>query len=533
MIIKNNLRKIVALLGVAAVTLSSFSACGQKNESSVNITLGSEPNTLDPTLNLPMDARSYISCLFEGLVNLDKNGSLTEGIAESWNSNSENTVYTFTIREDALWSNGEKITSEDFKYSWLRVLNPETGSGLASFLYYIKNAALYNSGEVNADEVGISTPDERTIVVEMESPCAFFDHMVATQPYFPVYRAYVEEYGVEWINSADSFVSNGAFVLKEWNHNQSIVLDKNPKFWNASEVKSDMITFELLDDSSVASNAFETKQLSYVENVMTYDEMAQISSVQEDDSTVVKFLSMNLGREKFYNKNVREAITIALDREQIANYVGDGAAPLCSFIPYGFQNDALNCDFRKDGISPEQYVESKADISKAKKLLADAGYTDSNPLKIDYLTNTSSQNVLLAEIIKSQLEQAGIDVNIVAVETKVFNDMRADRDYDVVASSWAAEYPDISSFLYEFQSHEFKNYAEYENPEYDALYAQLLQDSSDSRMELVHRAEDMIMNDVAAVPLFMRNRSFITNDGLNGYYHDITGCTVLKYVWEE
>ena len=140
---------------------------------------------------------------------------------------------------------------------------------------------------------------------------------------------------------------------------------------------------------------------------------------------------------------------------------------------------------------------------------------------------------LEAETIKSQLEQAGIDVNIVAVETKVFNDMRADRDYDIVASSWAAEYPDISSFLYEFQSHEFKNYAEYENPEYDALYAQLLQDSSDSRMELVHRAEDMIMNDVAAVPLFMRNRSFITNDGLNGYYHDITGCTVLKYVWEE
>lgn len=317
--------------------------------------------------------------------------------------------------------------------------------------------------------------------------------------------------------------------MKEWNHNQSIVLDKNPKFWNASEVKADTITFELLDDSSVASNAFETKQLSYVENVMTYDEMAQISSVQEDDSTVVKFLSMNLGREKFDNKNVREAITIALDREQIANYVGDGAAPLCSFIPYGFQNDALNCDFRKDGISPEQYVESKADISQAKKLLADAGYTDSNPLKIDYLTNTSSQNVLLAEIIKSQLEQAGIDVNIVAVETKVFNDMRADRDYDVVASSLAAEYPDISSFLYEFQSHEFKNYAEYENPEYDALYAQLLQDSSDSRMELVHRAEDMIMNDVAAVPLFMRNRSFITNDG----HHDITGCTVLKYVWEE
>lgn len=528
---KSTFRLLVAILSIAICVSVSLSGCAVQHDNSIVISLGSEPNSLDPAISLTTDARSYITCMFEGLLNLDESGNLIDGAADEWSANSTNTEYKFHIREDAHWSNGEKLVAEDFLYAWLRVLAPETASGWASFLYYIKNAAAYNAGECTAEEVGVIAEDNY-LTVKMESPCAFFASMTAIQPYFPVYAKSIEENGAAWSNHANSLISNGAFKLKQWNHDNNIVIESNKYYWDRDKIKTNEIRFDLLENASVAINAYEAGQLFYLENILTVNEMAQIDDVEVDDYTVTKFLSLNFRREKFFDKRVREAITIALDREQLSVLIGDGATPLCSFIPYGFTNSTLQMDFRKDGISPEKYVQSTAELGRARELLLQAGYSNSNQLELDYLTNTSSQNVALAEIVKSQLSKVGIKVNIIALESKVFNDRRVLRDFDIVASSWAAEYPDISSYLYGFQASDFNNYANYDNAEYDALYKLLVQDNSAERFNYIHQAEDLIMEDVAAIPLFSKNKTFISQNGIKGYYHDITGCAIFRYVWK-
>lgn len=529
---KKLVSKIFLILLSTIVCLSSFVGCKTKNQGGIAVALGSEPNSLDPAISLTTDVRSYITCMFEGLVNLDANGELVEGNADSWYANETNTVYTFHIRDNAEWSNGEKITADDYKYAWLRVLNPETASGWASFLYYIKNAEAYNSGNCNAEDVGIEANGD-LLIVEMESSCAFFAAMTAIQPYFPVYKDSIEKYGSAWSNSAESLISNGAFRLEAWEHNLRISVVKNENYWGKDLIKTSRISFELLENASVSINAYEAKNISYLEYLLTVDEMKQVDEVETADYTVTKFLSLNFNRTKFQDKNVREAIAIAFDREQLATLIGDGATPLCSFIPYGFYNKDKDADFRLDGVSEELYFTKTAEKNRAMELLNQAGYSSNNPLTIDYLTNTSSQNVALAEIVKSQLAIVGINVNIIALEGKVFNDRRASRDFDVVASSWAAEFPDISSYLYGFQSNDFNNYANYTNNEFDELYLELIQDSSATRYNIAHQAEDLVMSDIAAIPLFAKDKAFITQNGLKGYFHDVTGCAVLKYIWED
>ena len=507
----------------------ALTSCAQDNAADYPVVaLGSEPNSLDPAISLTTDVRSYITCMFEGLVNLDYEGNVIEGVACTWTANQDNTEYTFVIRDDAVWSNGDKITAEDFKYSWIRVLDPQVASGWASFLYYIKNAEKFNSGECTADEVGIIA-NGNELVVCMETPCSFFAAMTAIQPYFPVYKPTVESNGANWSNNAETYVSNGAFVLSEWQHDLRITAEKNPKYWDKERIKSEKIVFELIENTSLAFNAYESKQLCYLESILTVDEMLQVDEIEESAFTVTKFLSLNFLREKFADVRVREAIAIALDREQIATLIGDGAIPLCSFIPYGFNNQGV--DFRSDGTTKENYFSKTAEISRAAELLNAAGYSIKNPLELDYLTNTSSQNVALAEIVKSQLATVGINVNVIALESKVFNERRVRRDFDIVASSWAAEFPDISSYLYGFQSTDFNNYASYNNAEFDNLYTQIILDSSNNRYLIAHQAEDLIMNDIAAIPLFAKNKTCITQNGLNSYYHDITGCAIFKYIW--
>lgn len=521
----------VLVLGLLLIS-SVLVGCNKTRDDSISIALGSEPNSLDPAISLTTDVRSYISCMFEGLVNLDEEGNVCEGTADEWSVNQTNTMYTFHIRDDAYWSNGDKVIAEDYQYAWLRVLNPETASGWASFLYYIKNAELYNSGECSAEDVGIKV-NGSMLIVEMENPCAFFAAMTAIQPYFPVYKQCVEQFGESWANEPQSLISNGAYKLENWEHNLEINLTKNKSYWNEKQIRTNRLSFKLLENSSVAINAYEAGTVSYLENLLTADEMQQVDEVETADFTVTKFLSLNFDRPKFQNVMVREAISIAFDREQLSLLIGDGATPLCSFIPYGFFNSLTSTDFRLDGISKEKYINERAEIKRAESLLEEAGYNKRNPLSIDYLTNTSSQNIALAEIVKSQLSLVGIQVNIVALEAKVFNDRRASRDFDMVASSWAAEFPDISSYLYGFQSSDFNNYANYANSDFDELYATLIKDNSDSRYSIAHAAEDIIMTDVAAIPLFAKDKAFISQNNIKGYYHDVTGCAILKYIWVE
>ena len=520
---------IVLIIFIILIIIFVF-AINQKSTNTeikeINITLGSEPNSLDPAISLTIDVRAYLSNLFEGLVNLDENGEIREGVAQKWEANDDNTEFIFYLRKDAKWSDGTPITANDFKYAWLRVLNPETASGWASYLYYIKGAEKYNSGESTQEDVGIEVLDDYTLKVTMENSCSFFTSMTALQPYYPVKENIINEYGEKWTQNSDTYVTNGPFKLETWDHDSKITITKNNNYWNVSNIKMSKINYILFSDSSAILNSFESGDLDYVGDMMlTSEEMQQVAELKMSDYVNTKFLALNLNSDVFKNINVRKAVSLALDRQEIANIMGVQMKPLTGFIPYGFYNANEGKDYTEDSNSTK-YLQETSNIEEAKQLLEEAGYKDGHGLdKIVYLTNTSSSNITLAEIVKSQLSKIGIDVEIQALESNVFNTYRKEEKFDIVAASWAAEYPDITSYLYGFKSTDLNNYASFDNKNFDEIYNKIVSERNISeRLKLTHEAEDLVMNSYCVAPLYSARKCYIVNDNLKGYYYDITGC---------
>lgn len=498
-----------------------------KNNDIINVALGSEPDSLDPAKSLTIDNRSYLSNLFEGLVNINSKGEVIEGMAEKWETNESNTEFTFYIRENAMWSDGTKVTASDFKFAWLRVLNPDTASGWASYLYYIKGAEEYNSGIGTEEDVEIKTEGSNILRVKLKNPCAFFINMTALQPYYPVSEKIVSK-NENWASNNEKYVSNGAYKLKKWNHNENILITKNDFYWDKKNINIKNVSYELLSDSKTIINSYELGDLDFVSNVATYDEMKQISKVKKSNFVYTKFLALNSDVEVLKNKNVRKAISIALDRKNISNLMGENTRPLTSIIPYGFYNISEEKDYTDDSNS-KNFLKETSEIEKAKQLIEKSGYKN---IKLTYLTNNSSANTNLAEIIKEQLFKIGIEINIQILEKKVFGEYRKQRQFDVVAASWAAEYPDISSYLYGFRKNDLNNYSGFSDSEFDILYDKIIKETNiDKKFKYVHEAETKVMNSYLIIPLYSENLFYISNGDLKGYYYDITGCLVMKYAY--
>lgn len=523
-------KHIISFFLCIVITLS-LCACGQdtvsKESNSLNVALGSEPNTLDPAISLTIDVRSYLAHIYEALIVLSEDGSATPGVAASWSANDECTEYVFTIRDDAVWSDGSQVTAEDFIYAWLRVLDPETASGWASYLYYIKGAEEYNSGIGTSDGVGLRAENGK-LVVELEAPCSYFVEMTAMQPYYPVKREIVESNGEAWASDAEKIVSNGPFIISEWKHDELIQLKKSPSYWNSDKVQLDELNFYLMADSTATMNSYESGILDFEENILTSSEMSQLDKIQTCDFTVTKFLSLNLNREFFSDIRVRKALAIVLNRTELASIMGNGYLPLCTWVPKGFINSDSGIDYL-DEEDATQYFEAESKLEEAKELLSCAGYPNGDGFpEISYLTNTSSSNVQLAEAVKYQLEQLGITVNIEAYESKIFNDYRAKREFDIVAASWAAEYPDISSYFYGMRATDINNYASFANETFDELYLKALSlDNVSERFECYHELETLAMDSYAIIPLYAVNTEFIAKENVKGFYHDTTGCLYL------
>ena len=525
------MKKLVAVFSISTL-FASLVACNSSkiSEYSVIVSLGSEPGTLDPAIALTVDTRAYLSHLFEGLTYIDSDGTVRPAVAKEWTHNGDFTEWRFFIREDPLWSDGKLVSAEDFKYAWLRVLDPQTASGWASFFQYIDNATLYNEGNCSEDAVGISIEKGNELVVLLNTPCSFFDSMVSLQPYYPVRQDIITKYGAGWTRDPESFIINGAFMLSSWRHNESITLVKNIKFFNSEFVNIEKIVFILSTNSSVIMSAFETNEIDFAANTLTSSEMRQISSVSLADYAHTKFLALNLKREKLQNIDVRKAINLLLDRTEIAKQIGDTTLPLLTFIPEGFLNFDEDLDYTKDSHSTV-FFDSVANIAEAINLLTNVGYSSNNPLLLDYLTNNSSLNTALAEIIKEQLELSGlIKVNINVFESAVFNSKRVDRDFDIVAASWAAEYPDITSYLYGFKSSDFNNYASFNSVEFDLVFDSIFKaQNASEKMKTTHEAETIIMKSYAIAPLYYEKTPFVTKGTIDGYWYDLTGCLTFKY----
>src|SRR5660397_32003 len=329
----------VILIVVLVAGASVVAGCGgdEAEGKVLKINVNTEPPSLDPNLATDTTSALVINNIFEGLVHIDPSGEPYPGVAESWDVSDDGLVYTFNLRGDDTWTNGDTVTSQDFKNSWLRTLNPETGAAYAYMLYFIDGAAAYNSGEGAAEDVGIETPDETTLVVTLGDPAPWFVPVLSHQSFFPINKATVDEFGDKW-TEPENIVTNGAFTLEAWNHDSDLLLKKWGDWREADSVMLGTIEMPIITEATTGVASFESGEIDIQMDMPTSD-MSRLKELPEYENFPmlgVYYYGFNVEHPPLDDVRVRKALALAIDRQAIIDNVAQAdQLPATGVTPKG------------------------------------------------------------------------------------------------------------------------------------------------------------------------------------------------------
>lgn len=496
--------------------------------------VGAEPKSLDPAISTGVPETNIQTALFEGLTRIGEGEKVMPGIAETWTQNADGTVITFKLR-DAKWSNGDAITAEDFKYSWLRALSPELASEYSYQLYYIKGAEDYNSKKGTADAVGIKVVDPKTLEVTLVAPTPYFIALTAFHTLYPVNKKVVEA-NKEWSLKAETYVSNGPFKMKEWKHNDQVVVVKNENYWDAKNVKISEITFKLLEDIKAALTAFESGQLDGTEYIPIEDiDRLKASKVLKIAPYIgTSYYRFNVTKKPFDDVKVRKALTMAINRQMLIDkVVKGGQLPAYAFTPPGMVDVEAGKDFRAVG---GDYI--KEDVAAAKALLAEAGYPDGKnwPADVSILYNTKSDNKLLAEAIQNMWKtNLGIDIKLRNEEWAVYLENQKKLNYNISRAAWIGDYADAMTFMDMFVTGGGNNQTGWSNAEYDKQIKDIANKSGDQKVRIpaMHAAEKALMDDMPIMPIYYYTLPWVLKDNVKGVIRSSLGPIDFKFATVE
>lgn len=484
--------------------------------------LNNEPDGIDPNVTNNSFATPFLSNCFEGLVTYDTNGEVVPGNAESWESNDDMTVYTFHLREGLKWSDGTALTANDYVYSALRVLTPETTSQYVNMISdYVVNGQEYYEGSASAEDVGVKALDDRTLEFTLKAPCPYFVDMVSMWVYFPVQQATIEANGDKWTTTPEAYVCNGPFKITEMNMGESMVLEKNENYWDAENVTLSKLTFRYILDTSTALTAYESGEVDGVRTIPSSD----LARLKAENAGVVStpnygtvYYNINCSVEPYNNPLVRKALNLAIDRESLINNVAqvDGE-PAYSFLAPGYVVDGKDIlEGRSDfGLS------ANADVEGAKAALAEAGYPDGEGFPTLKLSFYSDDNVKkIAEAVAEMWEKnLGITVEVSSADWAVFYDAVQNGDYEVAAMGWSADYVNPMSFLPLLYTGDVTNNAFYSNPDYDAIVDQIKVEKDPVKFgELVKQADEVISAEYPVLGLYYKSNTYLIKDYVEGVY---------------
>ena len=435
----------------------------------LRINLASEPDHLDPALNSSVDGACLAANSFGGLYTYNAEGQLVPEFAEGYTVSEDGLTYTVTLKDGLKWSDGSPLTAADFEYSWKRAAATETA---ADYSYMFNGIAGY------PDELAVSaSEDGKTLTFTLAAPCAYMEDLMAFPTFYPVHRATVEaaDYDAEgklanpgsWANEA-GFVSSGAFMLTDWQHNVSMTYTKNPYYWNAENVKVETLQFMLSADDTAIYAAYQAGDLDFIDTVPT-DQIASLNGIDPEfhiiDNLGTYYVNFNVKSALFDGKTVeqaaamRKAFSKLIDREYIIETVGQtGQEPAVAFIPSGMA-DGHGGVFKANDDAYTYPVETgyygmEVDVPGAIELLKSAGFefdgemlSASTPISFEFLTNESSGHVAIAECIQQDLAAVGIEMTIRTTEWNVFLNDRKNGNYDVARNGWIADFNDPINML--------------------------------------------------------------------------------------
>ena len=537
-------KRVISLLLVAAMTVGLV-ACGSSgdgkkssassDEKILSVQTGPDPETVDPALNSAVDGGEMILHAFEGLLKLDENGDPEAGQAEKWEVSEDGLTYTFHLRDGLKWSDGSDLTAEDFVYSWQRVCDPNVAAPYAeTVLGMVEGYDKAVAGDI--EKLGVEAKDDKTFVVHLANPCPYFESLAAFATLNPVQKETIETNGDAWATEADTYISNGPFYMAEWVPGSYVLMKKNPNYWDADSIKLDGIKFNLIEDANAAYSAYQTGEILMVKDVPT----EEIPSLKDNDEFHVEpligtyYISLNLEKAPFDNKLVREALSLAIDREYVANTLMQGTySPAGNIVGPGWK-DTDGSEFHDKSNGGSEYIDSSdydANLQKAKDLLKEAGYPDGKGIpKIDYLINDSGYHKVIGEYLQKAWGELGIDVTVDVVEWASFTPMRRNGDFMAARNGWVGDYTDPSNILELFTTDNGNNDGNYSNPAFDAAIekSRTTTDAAE-RSAVLHEAEDIIMEDAGCIPVAYYNDFYLMSSKVTGAWHASNGYWYFMY----
>ncbi len=461
-----------------------------------------EHSSLDPQVVEDTSGAEIVRDLFEGLMNQDSDGKLVPGVATGYTVNDDNTVYTFTLRDNAKWSNGDAVTAHDFVYAWQRAADPELASPYQWFveLMSLKNASAVIKGEASLDTLGVRAVDDATFEVTLSAPLPYFPQMTTHATTFPAPRAVIEKHGKSW-TKPENIVSNGAYILTEHLPAERSVRERNPMYWDNDNTIIDKTISLVINDENVALTRFLAGELDRTE--VPAGQFPRLQKEHPEEAISFPrlcnyYYTFNLsdsGPEAFKDVRVRQALALAVDRKIItANVLAGGQPEAYTFTP------AAVAEFTPPTTEMAQMSQADRD-AKAKVLLEEAGFGADNPLTFDMMYNTSEAHKKVAVAMSQMWKQKlGVKVNLSNMEWKVFLETRGNQNFELARGAWCGDYNEASTFLDLLDSESGYNDGKYNNAKLD----ELLENAkvSDNAAEIYTQIEDIIAEEMPVIPVY-------------------------------
>lgn len=539
--ITKRLSTLLKALICAGICLLLF-ACGNRENNVANgnrtQTLhwgnGAEPQELDPHIVTGIPEHHIIVGLLEGLVLKDPQTlEPIPGMAASWEISADGKIYTFHIRDNATWSNGDPVTAEDFIWSWWRALQPALGNLYAYMYYPIKNAEAYATGKLaDFSQVGVKTIDDKTLEITLANPTPYFLQLLDHYSMFPVHRTTIEKFGgaaergTRWTR-AGNFVGNGPFTLKQWDLNKVVVIEKNPSYYDAGKVHLKEIRFYPTENTSTEERMFRAGQL-HVTSSLPADKITVYKQTNPRALRISPYLGtyfyrINTQVQHLADKRVRRALAMAINRQQIINTVTKGGqTPAFTFTPPNILGYTADAGFNED-------------LSTAKALLTEAGYAngaDFPPTEILY--NTSEGHRKLAVAIQQMWKKnLNIDVTLNNQDWKVYLDSEASGNFQISRAGWIGDYVDPNTFLDMWLKDGGNNRTGWHNDEYDQLISQTAPaaDEREQRYDYFRRAEAILMDAMPIIPIYTYNSTHLVHPSVKGMPSNILDYPLYKQMY--
>ncbi len=512
-----------ALLLTACGEESSEKAVGtEKEKQVVHYTAPTEMATMDTVLMTDINSSNYSGHTIVGLLKINEKGEPVPAIAVDMGTVSDDGLtYTFKLRDDATWSNGDPVTANDFVFAWQRLVDPATGASYAYLAENIENAPEIMTGDKSPSELGIKALSDYELQITLTQPTPYFNSLLAFSPFLPQNEAFVEEQGTQYGTTSEAVLANGPFVMEDWDGTGlTWKLVKNEEYYDADEVYINEIDVQVLKETSTAVNLFESGE---VDNAQLTGEMAKV--YKDDPNAVIhekartSYIDFNYENEQLQNQNLRKAISLVIDRKELVDSViGDGSNDIYGFMPQNFAtNPETGKDFTEEATDYFDYdVEQAKDLwEKAKDELG----TDT--LTLSFVGDDDEKSKKISEYVQGQIQNNldGISVQLRNVPKKNRLEFANKNEFDLLLTGWGADFRDPVNFMDLLYSTSAYNEGGYANEEFDALLEKAKSEDAnneEARWQDMIEAHDIAMEETAVLPLYQEAEVQLRNPALKG-----------------